>query len=157
MLVASPVFFYYALQFRTKTAEGYYHVALPGMILVFSSLLFLGFSFPLLLRSPLRKPGSERLFNAFWLGAPGRLFFRSAARRAAKRRGAAARGPVAIAPQLANTRAALPAPAGVPAAALAPVAPAGVPAVTVGLSDADRIANLEARLARLERTVTQAG
>jgi hypothetical protein len=100
-------------------------------------------------------PGSERLFNAFWLGAPGRVFFRAAARRAAKRGGKAARGVGAIAPQLANTRAIA------PPAPLAPVAPVALPAAPTPLAlqaaDADRLANLEARLARLERTVTQAG
>jgi serine/threonine-protein kinase len=157
MLIAAPVLFYFALKFRTKIGERSYHVALPGMILVFTSLLFLGFSLPLLMRNPLRKPGSERLFNAFWLGAPGRFFFRSAARRAAKRGDTIPRGLAAVAPQLANTRAVAPVLPAARPAALPEAVPAAAASLSLQAADADRIANLEARLARLERTVTQAG
>jgi len=76
-------------------------------------------------------------------------------------RGKVARGPGAIVPQLANTRAIAPAAPAASVAIAPPGAPVAIPEAPARLAlqptDADRIANLEVRLARLERTVTQAG
>jgi hypothetical protein len=119
----------------------------------FCALIQIGFGLPLLLRSPLRMPITERLFRVIWLGPAGRGFFRIASlgmgrmraattqqRLAAAIPGVAARNGIAIsAPNIA-------------------VRPPVQPATTSGgngSNDAARLAALEQRVARLEQTVAK--
>jgi serine/threonine-protein kinase len=139
MLAAAPVFFWAALQMRVHVSPTRSYTPARGVALFVTALLFVGFAMPLLIRSPFRKPASERFFKAVWMGWPGRIFFNAAARGAAK-----AKGP--------TSRAVAPAPA--PVAKPAPAVHAHVSPVRI---DADRLASLEARIAQLEKTVTRAG
>ncbi|MEO7520813.1 MAG: serine/threonine-protein kinase [Gemmatimonas sp.] len=139
MLAAAPVFIWGALQLRVRVGPTRWMTPMPGIVMLVTGLLFIGFSMPLLMRSPFRKPASERLFKAFWMGLPGRLFFSAAARGAAKASNAylttSARAPV--------RKASRPAPA--------------PPVFSPARVDADRLASLEARIAQLEKSVTRVG
>jgi len=129
MLATVPLFIWGALQFREQVGPHEYSTSLPGGILLMSALLALGFSLPLLLRSPFRQPIGERLFRAVWMGFPGRLFLNTAARGAAKaaRTNAGSATPLSVAP------------------------PAVPPPPSPRRSDNERLARLEARVEKLER------
>jgi hypothetical protein len=96
--------FWAALAFRHQVRPGLYRVETPGMVLVLTSMMMLGMSLALLLRSPFRAPIGERLFRLVWLGPIGRGFIRfsggskRAASRPMPRAGASLSGNTAIAP-----------------------------------------------------------
>jgi eukaryotic-like serine/threonine-protein kinase len=79
-LAMVPLLAYLAFGFRTEVRPGYHHVAPAGAILIFTAAILLGMGFVLLIRSPFRMSAGERLFRRFWLGWPGALFLRIAAR-----------------------------------------------------------------------------
>ena len=152
LLLAGPLFLWWALQFRVALGPGRYMTPLPGLMLLLTGLLFFGFALPLLMRSPFRRPLSERMFRAVWIGFPGRLFLGAAARRAGRSPSSGAGGArAAIQPVVPVVAAASAVPLPTPAA---PVLPAPTP---LRGDHADRLASLEARIAQLERTVTRAG
>jgi eukaryotic-like serine/threonine-protein kinase len=80
MLLASAILFYAALESRIPVRPGMYRVGMGGMTMVITSLILLGVSMVLLIRSPFRMPVGERLFRFIWLGGFGRWFLRRAAR-----------------------------------------------------------------------------
>jgi hypothetical protein len=80
MLLMSGVLFYGALQSRVEIRPGNYRIGFGGTTMVFTSLVMLGVSLVLLLRSPFRMPVGERFFRRIWLGAFGGWFLRRAAR-----------------------------------------------------------------------------
>ena len=80
LLLASVVLFYAALQSRILVRPGMYRVGIGGMTMVITSLILLGVSLVLLIRSPFRMPVGERLFRGIWLGAFGRWFLARAGR-----------------------------------------------------------------------------
>jgi len=80
LLGLSVVLFYAALQTRVQLGPGRYRVGIGGTTMVITSLVLVGVSFVLLLRSPFRMPIGERLFRVIWLGPFGRWFLRRAAR-----------------------------------------------------------------------------
>ena len=77
MLITAALLFNAALKFRYPVESGY-RIELPGAVMFLCALLQIGFGLPLLIRSPLRMPITERLFRLLWLGYPGRAFFRIA-------------------------------------------------------------------------------
>jgi eukaryotic-like serine/threonine-protein kinase len=108
MLAGSVVMFWMALQFRHEVRPGYHKTEAPGGVLVLVSMMMLGMSLALLLRSPFRAPLGERLFRLVWLGPIGRAFIRfSGGKRAdpsrpaiaSTRPGASVSGSTAAAPQ----------------------------------------------------------
>ena len=80
MLLFSALLFYGALQVRVTLAPGRYRMGIGGTTMVITSLILLGVSFVLLLRSPFRMPVGERLFRVIWLGRFGRWFLARAGR-----------------------------------------------------------------------------
>ena len=132
MLATSAILIRLAFAMRRQIAERSYQVGLPGTILVLSGITLLGISLVLLLRSPFRMTVGERIFRAVWLGPVGRALLRLAARRER----AAGHGGKSV-------------PGMTPAIS---VAPARRPESTSAADGAgDRIAELETRLAELER------
>ena len=83
MLLASAALFYWALQLRVEVRPGAYRTGWGPTTMVFSSLVMLGVSLVLLLRSPFRMPVGERVFRRVWLGGFGRWFLTRAARGSA--------------------------------------------------------------------------
>ena len=79
-VVVSIVLFWAALQLRVQVGPTSYDVGIGATTMVITSLILLGVSFVLLLRSPFRMPVGERLFRMIWLGGFGRWFLRRAAR-----------------------------------------------------------------------------
>jgi eukaryotic-like serine/threonine-protein kinase len=80
-LVAAVLLFRLGLLHRTLRPDGGYRVDWIGTILVFTSMILLGVSLALLLRSPFQMPLGERLFRLVWLGPIGRTFVRVSGRR----------------------------------------------------------------------------
>jgi hypothetical protein len=78
MIGSAAVLIRLAMNFRFPAATGGYYVTLPGAVMFICGLLEIGFGLPLLLRSPLRMPMTERVFRMLWLGPIGRGFFRLA-------------------------------------------------------------------------------
>jgi hypothetical protein len=56
-------------------SPGHFSVGTSGVVLALAGIMLLGFSLPLLLRSPFKMPLPERLFRAVWLGPFGRGMF----------------------------------------------------------------------------------
>jgi serine/threonine-protein kinase len=56
-------------------SPGHFSVGTSGVVLALTGIMLLGFSLPLLLRSPFKMPMPERLFRAVWLGPFGRGMF----------------------------------------------------------------------------------
>ena len=79
-IVVSVVLFWAALQLRVKVGPRSYDVPAGATAMVVTSLILVGVSLILLIRSPFRMPPGERVFRAIWLGGFGRWFLRSAAR-----------------------------------------------------------------------------
>jgi serine/threonine-protein kinase len=126
----------WALRFRHQVGPHQYQVELPGTVLIFSAMIMFGVSLALLLKSPFRMPISERLFRIVWLGPFGRAFVRFAG-RGKGRRGAGE--PVSI--QAVGTSVASAKSNGASRLSTrVQLAPSG-----------DRVANLESRIAELER------
>ena len=67
---------------REPNGVGGFRIGIVPGLALFTGLALLGASLVLFVRSPFRMPLSERVFRAVWLGIPGRLVFRSAAKRA---------------------------------------------------------------------------
>ncbi|CAN5282682.1 hypothetical protein BH09GEM1_BH09GEM1_02100 [soil metagenome] len=80
LLLLGVLMFIAALQFRHRRATGGYTIDLPGTLLVFSAMIFLGIGLAQLVRSPFRRPIGERAYRALWLGPIGRAFVRISAR-----------------------------------------------------------------------------
>jgi eukaryotic-like serine/threonine-protein kinase len=72
----------WALTMRVETSPGHYRVGVGSVLMVIGGFCLFGVSMVLLARSPLRASLGERLFRRVWLGPTGRLFLRSAMRRA---------------------------------------------------------------------------
>jgi serine/threonine-protein kinase len=111
---------------RVEWAPHQYSVGVTGAMMLFSGVVMFSASLLMLLRSPIRVPPSERLFRLVWLGPPGRAFVRRSAR--IKRKGSAAAAPLRAVPT---------------------ATPAQQPVSSA--KDTDRLAQLEARLAALEK------
>jgi len=64
-------------QFRipVPNSPGHFSITTGGLVLVLAGMVLIGFSLPLLLRSPFKMALPERLFRAVWLGAFGRGVF----------------------------------------------------------------------------------
>jgi hypothetical protein len=129
-------------------------VVLPprGLFIGMPGIALLGASLVLLFNSPFRMSPGERFFRWFWLGAPGRWFVRTGAKRARgvtsttlTRHGSSASNPAVARPAASASAAAIVAPAR-PAPAFEP-APAPRPPAT----PPDRLGALEARVSELER------
>ena len=54
---------------------GHFHITTVGLVLVLTGMVLIGFSLPLLLRSPFKMALPERLFRVVWLGPFGRSVF----------------------------------------------------------------------------------
>jgi hypothetical protein len=54
---------------------GHFHISTGGVVFVLTGMMLIGFSLPLLLRSPFKMALPERLFRAVWLGPFGRGVF----------------------------------------------------------------------------------
>jgi hypothetical protein len=80
MLVLSVILFYGALVVRVQVGPRQYRIGIGGTTMAVTSLVLLGVSLVLLIRSPFRMPVGERLFRFIWLGAFGRWFLARAAR-----------------------------------------------------------------------------
>jgi hypothetical protein len=80
MLAMSVLLFYGALQSRIQLGPRQFRIGAGGTTMAVTSLIMLGVSLVLLLRSPFRMPAGERLFRFIWLGAFGRWFLARAAR-----------------------------------------------------------------------------
>jgi hypothetical protein len=65
---------------RVPVGPGQFQSSIGVVIMVFTGFILLGVSVVLFMRSPFRATVGERLFRLVWLGAPGRLFLRIAAR-----------------------------------------------------------------------------
>ena len=100
-----------------------YSVGWSGIVTGVSALILFGISLMTVLRSPFRAPPMDRIFNAVWLGTIGRGFVRLSARGVTRATGSSVSRP-----------------------ATTPVVPPPVAAPSH-----DRIAQLEARLAALEK------
>jgi len=111
---------------------GHFRVTTGGVVLVLTGIMLVGFSLPLLLRSPFRMALPERLFRVVWLGPFGRGVFALAGLGKVKPPG------TTIAPAAAMTRP--------PSVTQPPTSPVTAPSVAV--SD---IGRLETRVAELER------
>jgi len=103
-IVVSVVLFWAALQLRVKVGPRSYDVPAGATAMVVTSLILVGVSLILLIRSPFRMPPGERLFRAIWLGGFGRWFLRRAAHgikpsatSSTGNTGASAVGPVTVA------------------------------------------------------------
>jgi hypothetical protein len=79
-IVASVVLFWWALQLRVQVGPRSYDVGIGATTMVITSLILVGVSLVLLIRSPFRMPPGERMFRMIWLGGFGRWFLRRAAR-----------------------------------------------------------------------------
>jgi hypothetical protein len=99
-------------------------VGLAGAAMGLSAIVLLGVAFMTVVRSPFRAPPQDRLFQAIWLGPIGRTLVRLSARGVSR----TAAKPVVSRP------------------ALTPITPPPVAAPPT-----DRLAELEARLAALEK------
>ncbi len=130
-----------AWRMRIPVGSGKHTTPLPGVVLIFSAAGLLGTSLVLLMKSPFRMPPGERLFRLVWLGPFGRAFVRVGARGVKRAAGPRSRSRSGVAAVVAPVRAAPVAASPAPVAAAAPVS---VPA-------ADRVSQLEARVAALER------
>jgi hypothetical protein len=89
ILAMAVMLFFAALQTRVQLGPRSYRTGLGGTTMVISSLILLGVSMVLLLRSPFRMPVGERVFRKVWLGSFGRWFLRRAARGVTRSSGAA--------------------------------------------------------------------
>jgi hypothetical protein len=105
-------------------------VGVSGLVTGMLALILFGISLMTVMRSPFRAPPSDKMFQRIWLGPLGRAFVRLSA-RGVKRSGASASA----------SRPAMTPPPAPP--------PVSVPK-SVSIS-ADRLADLEARLAALEK------
>ncbi|HEY4099287.1 MAG TPA: serine/threonine-protein kinase [Gemmatimonadales bacterium] len=131
MVVTAVVLVVVVARSAVKAGPARYHVGLLGLIALVVAVIWFGVGMMLLLRSPFRAPPGDRIFETVWLGPLGRGFVRLAARNV---------------PRTTTPARAVPAAAAVPAATAAPSAIAPAPAAQV-----DRLAELEARLAALEK------
>ena len=127
---------------REPNGQGGFRIGYVGATSMFTGFSLLGVSLVLLLRSPLRMPPGERVFRLLWLGMPGRLLFRLAARGVSTGSGIGAlpSRELASAPTAALSKAAL----------SANVAPSAAPS-------ADLVSALEARVKALEEWRRQQG
>jgi len=85
-LVGGALLFWFALKLRQQIGPRQYRIGVPGMIMVVSSMIMLGTSLALLLRSPFRMPIGERLFRLVWLGPIGRAFVQRGGGRGVRER-----------------------------------------------------------------------
>ncbi|MGI8619927.1 MAG: serine/threonine-protein kinase [Gemmatimonadaceae bacterium] len=132
-LVVAVVLIRTALTFRAQIA-GSYRTAPPGIVLVLAGMALLGVSLVLLLRSPFRMPLGERLFRLVWLGPIGHTALRAAGRKVPKGGSHATAGGASL------------------SGASAPPSPAvSTTQAKFGSPGGDRIAQLEGRVAELER------
>ncbi len=145
VLAGSYVIEWYVVNFqRALMQPGVYRVSHPGVVMLYSANVMRGMSIIGLVRSPLRRPIGEWLFRWVWLGAPGRLLLRTAARRvpasgSITRPGSTARGIAVAAPSV--------------AASAANGTNARAPEVTpvrAGASIDERVRELEQRVTTLE-------
>jgi eukaryotic-like serine/threonine-protein kinase len=83
-LALAALFFYLALRFRHKRPDGNFQVEPAGEVFVTTSMILVGISLALILRSPFRASMGERLYRVVWLGPIGRLFVRISGRSAWK-------------------------------------------------------------------------
>jgi hypothetical protein len=122
-------------KFRVPVPDnpGHFHITTGGLVLVLAGMMLIGFSLPLLLRSPFRMALPERLFRAVWLGPFGRAVFAVAGFGRVKPPG------TTLASAAAATR---------PAAITQPQTSPPVAAPVVAPPDVGR---LESRVAELER------
>jgi len=80
MLGISGVLFYAAIASRVQLGPRQFRVGFGGATMAITSLILLGVSLVLLMRSPFRMPVGERLFRVIWLGRFGRWFLKRASR-----------------------------------------------------------------------------
>ena len=111
MLVLAVLMILAGLTFRVQLGPKMYRTALPGAVLVISSMPLLGIGTMLLLRSPFRMTLGERLFRLVWMGPIGLGVLRLAGARVNK---PANRMTRSVTPAVA-TRASAPPPVPVPA------------------------------------------
>ena len=117
-----------ALSKRAEFEPHKYHVGIIGMVMIVIGVILFGVGFILIVRSPFRAPPTERIVRVVWLGPIGRAFLRLSARGILK--DADVKGQVSQSvPAYVPTHVPLP------------------PATRPG----DRLAELEARLAALEK------
>jgi predicted Ser/Thr protein kinase len=84
MLVMGVISFRIAMSYRYQIGPRAYNVRWPGGLFVLNSMILLGVSFALLLRSPFRATVGEHVFRLVWLGPIGRTFIRFSSRTARK-------------------------------------------------------------------------
>jgi serine/threonine-protein kinase len=132
-LAAGVLALWLVRQFRVPVpnSPGHFSITTGGLVLVLAGMVLIGFSLPLLLRSPFKMALPERLFRVVWLGAFGRGVFALAGLGKVKPAG------TTIAPAAAVTR---------PPVTQPPTSPVTTPSHAV--SDVGR---LEKRVADLER------
>ncbi|MEO5568839.1 MAG: serine/threonine-protein kinase [Gemmatimonadaceae bacterium] len=130
-LVVAVVLFWGAMQYRHPRADGNgFYIEPAGGVLVLFSMILVGVSLALLMRSPFRQPLGERLYRVVWLGPIGRAFIRLSGRSAWRGDSTSNR-----------TR------SGVTAQPLRPITPTAAKPVVAP----DRIEALEQRVSDLER------
>ncbi len=117
------------LQARVPNGPNHFTVPRPYVVMLLSAVVMIGISMIGLMRSPFRPGIGERLFRVVWMGLPGRLFLRLAARGVTP-----AGGPHLTPPPVSPVR----------------VTPASPPASPLR-AESDRLARLEARVESLER------
>jgi len=69
---------------RTEYRPGLFRVSRPGILMLYSAFVMRGISIVSVLRTPLRRPVGEWLFNAFWTGPIGRAVLAFATRGVAR-------------------------------------------------------------------------
>ncbi len=79
MFVTALVMVRVAFALRVRINPTQYRVGVLGAVLIYSSVIMLGTSVVLLLKSPFRMPLGERSFRLIWLGPFGRGFVRLSA------------------------------------------------------------------------------
>ncbi|HEY3935194.1 MAG TPA: serine/threonine-protein kinase [Gemmatimonadales bacterium] len=126
LMLAAVALIAFVSRRAVKVGQMRYSAGALGLIAGITGIIWFGVGLMLVMRSPFRAPPGDRIFDAVWLGPIGRTFVRLAARDVRRPASAAITVPV-------------PVPAATPVAAVTLAAPG------------DRIAELEARLAALER------
>lgn len=154
MLVGSAVCFKLTFMVRQEWSPGLYRLGLLGTGLVVLAMFYLGTGLVLLLKSPLKMPLGERIFRAVWLGPFGRAFVRFGGRKVARQR--TTTSSMRIAPVANATRSsAVSRSSSMPTGSGVANESAAVNTRLVsspGTSSIDeRLAEIEQRLARLER------
>ncbi|MBK8005569.1 MAG: serine/threonine protein kinase [Gemmatimonadetes bacterium] len=129
MIAMGVAMIWVVLQARVPSGPNHFTVPRPFVVMLLSAVIMIGISMIGLMRSPFRPGIGERLFRVVWMGLPGRLFLRLAAR------GVTTGGGAPLTP---------------PPVRPVRVTPAAPPAA-LPRAEPDRLARLEARVESLER------